>query len=469
MKHLLILLSFLLLSLPATAQEEKPKSGISDAEISELLKTLEDPAARDEFIKNLKTLNKAQEEQKKEEALPVISDKLNLDENASALIKAYENFLNETGLQGSTVGKIVLTFLTFIVSGILYFIVRRVGFFIRGYAMKLKQKLGLQHSRLRFYSRLVRYFGYCIITLLLAYTLNVIWGVMDMGFLQGEYFGALMGQIASVTLVILLAIAVWEGINGVLDNVVHRAGYKESMRLQTVMPMIRNIILIVFIVLFALILLSELGINIVPLLAGAGVLGIAVGFGAQSMVKDFLTGFTIIFEDLMQVGDYVTLAGKSGLIEKMTIRKVQIRDVDGTVYTIPFSEITVVQNWTKDYNFVLMNIGVAYREDTDEVCRLLREVDEELRADDEIKDYILAPLEIQGVDNFADSAVVIRARLKTKPLWRWQVKRAFNRLMKYKFDEHNIEIPFPHQTVYFGVDKDGSAPSAPVKIENPED
>jgi len=469
MKYLLILLTTLLLTIPAFAQEEKPASSLSDADISELLSTLENPEKRDDFIKNLKTLNQAQEEQKKDEALPAISQTLNLDENASALIKAYEDFLNETGLQGSTVGKIALTFITFIVATILYFIIRRIGFFIRGHAMAIKQKLGLQHSRLRFYSRLIRYFGYLLITLLLVYTLNVIWGVMDMGFLQGKYFGMLLGQVASVGLVVLLAILVWEGINAALDNVVHRASYKESMRLQTVMPMIRNIILIVFVVMFALILLSELGINIVPLLAGAGVLGIAIGFGAQSMVKDFLTGFTIIFEDLMQVGDYVTLAGKSGLIEKMTIRKVQIRDVDGTVYTIPFSEIAIVQNWTKDYNFVLMNIGVAYREDTDEVCRLLREVDEELRADDEVKDYILAPLEIQGVDNFADSAVVIRARLKTKPLWRWQVKRAFNRLMKYKFDEHNIEIPFPHQTVYFGEGKDGTAPSAPIKIEKSEE
>lgn len=468
MKHLLILFTLLVLTFPSIAQEEKPQSGITDAEISDLLKTLEDPAKRDEFIKNLKTLNQAQEEQKKEEALPVISQKLNIDAGTSKLIATYENFLKETGLKSSTFGKLVLTALVFVGAMVLFFVVRRISFFVRGHAMAIKQKLGLQHSRLRLYSRLFRYFGYFITILLLVYTLNLVWNVMDMGFLRGDEFGLFVGQIASIAFVILLAILVWEAINGVLDNVVHRAGYKESLRLQTVMPMVRNVMLIAFLIMFVLILLSELGINVVPLLAGAGVLGIAIGFGAQTMVKDFITGFTVILEDLMQVGDYVTLAGKSGTIEKLTIRKVQVRDIDGTVYTIPFSEISIVQNWTKDYNFVLMNVGVAYREDIDTVFKLLEEVDEELRADEEFKDYILEPIEIMGVDAFADSAVLIRIKIKTKPLWRWAVKRAFNRRMKYKFDEHNIEIPFPHQTIYFGADQEGKAPPARVVLEGNE-
>jgi small conductance mechanosensitive channel len=262
-----------------------------------------------------------------------------------------------------------------------------------------------------------------------------------------------------------LAVAVWEGVNAVLDNILHRADYKESMRLQTVMPIIRNVIFIGFMVMFTLILLSELGINVIPLMAGAGVLGIAIGFGAQTMVKDFLTGFTIILEDLIQVGDVVTLGGKTGLIEKITIRKVQMRDLSGIVYTIPFGDVTIIENMTKNFSYYVMDIGVAYREDTDEVVALLREIDEDMRQDENFKNLILEPIEILGVDAFADSAVIIKARIKTRPIKQWDVGREFNRRMKYKFDEHGIEIPFPHQTIYFGVDKDGTAPPAPIKIE----
>ena len=234
--------------------------------------------------------------------------------------------------------------------------------------------------------------------------------------------------------------------------------------MQTLLPIVRNVLFFVFSILFTLVLLSELGVDIMPLLAGAGVVGIAVGFGAQTMVKDFLTGFIIIMEDLIQVGDVATLGDKTGIIEKITIRKVQMRDLDGTVYTVPFSEISVVSNLTKEYSYYLMDIGIAYREDPDEVIGYLREIDEEMREDENFKDLILEELHILGVDQFGDSAIIIKARIKTLPIKQWDVGREFNRRMKYKFDKHGIEIPFPHQTLYFGEDKKGHAPPAYIKM-----
>nr|WP_277602523.1 mechanosensitive ion channel family protein [Parahaliea mediterranea] len=214
-------------------------------------------------------------------------------------------------------------------------------------------------------------------------------------------------------------------------------------------------------VLFAgMVLLSEVGINVVPLLAGAGVLGIAIGFGAQTLVKDFLTGFTIIAEDLVHIGDVVTVGGRTGEVMRLTIRKIELRALDGTVHTVPFSEISVVDNLTKDYSYYMLNVGIAYREDTDAVVDCLLEVDRALREDRGFSHLILEPLEVLGVDRFGDSAVVIKARSKTRPHDKWTVGREFNRRMKYAFDERNIEIPFPHQTLYIGEDKHGRPQAA---------
>jgi small conductance mechanosensitive channel len=178
---------------------------------------------------------------------------------------------------------------------------------------------------------------------------------------------------------------------------------------------------------------------------------------------------TIIFEDLIQIGDVVNLGGRSGLVEKITIRKVQLRGLDGTVYTVPFGEINIVDNLTKEFSYYLMDIGVAYRENTDEVVRCLKKIDEELRQDKDFRNKILEPLDILGVDKFADSAVIIKARIKTRPIEQWNVGREFNRRMKFEFDKRGIEIPFPHQTLYFGEDKSGRAPSATLKLATAAD
>ncbi|WP_413231559.1 mechanosensitive ion channel family protein [Microbulbifer elongatus] len=160
----------------------------------------------------------------------------------------------------------------------------------------------------------------------------------------------------------------------------------------------------------------------------------------------------------------VTVGGPTGIVERITLRKVEMRSLDGTVHTVPFSEISIVDNLTKDFSYYMLEVGVAYRENTDEVISILLDVDRELRESEEYGPSILDPLEVLGVDRFDDSAVVIKARTRTRAHEKWFVGREFNRRMKLAFDERNIEILFPHQTLYFGEAKDGQATSADIRV-----
>ena len=214
------------------------------------------------------------------------------------------------------------------------------------------------------------------------------------------------------------------------------------------------------------------GLNIQPLpalLAGAGVIGLAVGFGAQTLVKDVITGVFILAEDQFRVGDVVRVNDKSGLVEEITIRTIRLRDLGGNVHMIPFSSVEMVENMTKDFSRYVFDVGIAYREDVDEVIDVLRDLGAEMQADDYYGPLINQPIEIMGLDQFADSAVIIRARLTTKPIKQWEVGREFNRRMKRMFDELGIEIPFPHQTIYFGEDKSGDAPSGYIELREGRD
>jgi len=214
--------------------------------------------------------------------------------------------------------------------------------------------------------------------------------------------------------------------------------------------------------------LSELGIAIGPILAAAGIVGLAVGFGAQNLVQDVISGFFILLEDQIRVGDVVQLEGKGGVVEKVNLRMTILRDLSGNVHYVRNGMIGIVTNMTKGFSYYLFDIGVAYREDTDEVVALVKQVDEQIRAKAAFKDDILEPIEILGLDQFADSAIIIKARIKTKPIKQWRVGREFNRLLKKKFDEQNIEIPFPHVTVYMGENKEGQAPPLHVTTDKKE-
>ncbi|MEI9476877.1 MAG: mechanosensitive ion channel family protein [Deltaproteobacteria bacterium] len=233
-------------------------------------------------------------------------------------------------------------------------------------------------------------------------------------------------------------------------------------RAQTLGSIVRYVSVFAILMIAAMMVLREFGIDIGPILAAAGIVGLAVGFGAQSLVKDVISGFFILLEDQIRVGDVVEIAGKGGLVEKINLKTTILRDLAGNVHYVPNGRIDVVTNMTKDYSRYVFDIGVAYREDVDEVIKVIKEVDEGLRNDPDFKDDILEPIEVLGLDQFANSAVVIRARTTTKPIKQWRVGREFNRRLKKIFDERNIEIPFPHVTLYMGQGKQGQFP--PVQI-----
>ena len=218
----------------------------------------------------------------------------------------------------------------------------------------------------------------------------------------------------------------------------------------TLGKVIRNISRILVWSVAVMMVLRELGIDIGPILAGIGIMGLAVGFGAQSLVKDFLAGMFILIENQYNVGDVIEAAGAKGQVEKITLRATTLRDLQGNVHIIPNGTIAVVTNRTRQWSRFVLDIGVAYKENVDEVMRVLKEIGDELAADAEFASMITAPLEVLGVQDFADSAVVIRVMFTTQPVKQWTVGREFRRRVKNTFDAKGIEIPFPHTTIYLG-------------------
>lgn len=221
-------------------------------------------------------------------------------------------------------------------------------------------------------------------------------------------------------------------------------------RVTTLIGLLQTVATTVIWAVVIIISLAQMGLNIAPILAGAGIVGLAVGFGAQNLVRDVISGFFFIMENHIRVGDVVVANGTGGLVESMTYRILVLRDLAGTVHVFPYGTITSLSNMTKEWSAYLMDIGVAYKEDTDRVVKVMQEVAEDLRQDSEYGPKILGPLEVFGVNDFGDSAVVIKARLRTLPIEQWMVGREYRRRLKKAFDAHGIEIPFPHRSIYVG-------------------
>jgi len=221
-------------------------------------------------------------------------------------------------------------------------------------------------------------------------------------------------------------------------------------RVSTLGRIFRRVMLITIITVTTMMVFAELGFDIKPILAGAGIVGLAIGFGAQNLVRDVISGLFLIFENRIRVGDVAIINDTGGLVEQVNLRTTVLRGLDGVVHVFPNGAINTLSNMTHEFSYYIFNVGVAYKEDTDRVMDVLREVGQEIMQDEEYKSAILEPLEILGVDQFADSAVIIKARIKTLPIKQWFVGREMNRRIKKRFDEVGIEIPFPHRTFYFG-------------------
>ncbi|WP_066268874.1 mechanosensitive ion channel family protein [Hydrogenophaga palleronii] len=235
-----------------------------------------------------------------------------------------------------------------------------------------------------------------------------------------------------------------------------------AKRAQTLDQVFRYLITVVVSLVAGMLVLAEIGVSVAPILGAAGVVGLAVGFGAQSLVKDYVTGFFLLLENQIRQGDVVKLSEHSGVVEQVTLRYVQLRDYDGNVHYVPNGYISTVINMTRDFSNAVVDVRVALRENVEEVMEVMRDVAAQLRSDPAFAPRILGDLEIAGVDSWAESAVIIRCRLRTLPIEQWGIKREYLRRLKSAFDAKGIQIPVPHLMVYAGQDREGKA--APFTI-----
>lgn len=281
---------------------------------------------------------------------------------------------------------------------------------------------------------------------------------------------SLIGTLVSVFAIILVAFGIWLALTSWVEYRLNPDfGSIPTAREKTLLTLLSNALTIVILVITLMFALSEIGLDIGPLLASAGVLGLAIGFGAQKMVQDVITGVFIQIENAMNVGDVVTAGPVTGVVEKLTIRSVSLRDVQGVYHLVPFSSVDAVSNFTRDFSHYVVDMGVAYREDVEEVKQAMFDAYEELRTDPEHAPSLMGDLEWFGLNQFADSAVILRARIKTLPGKQWGVGRAYNAIVKRIFDARGIEIPFPHTTLYFGENKKGATQALRVETEEASD
>ncbi len=334
----------------------------------------------------------------------------------------------------------------------------------RGFAIRqeLRERFPTLEGRANRYLPATRLLLRWTVALIAALALLETWGVDALGWLDTPLGKQLAESTFSIIAVLVLALIFWEAVNTGVERYLSLTDIegkmvKRSARIRTLLPLFRKVVFTVLAVMVTLIVLSELGINIGPLLAGAGVVGLAVGFGAQTLVKDVITGLFILVEDTIAVGDYVDVGGHKGTVESLSIRTIRLRDPSGSVHTVPFSDVGTVLNYTKDFSNVVLNIGIAYRESVDEVMKVIEDLGREMAGDQSLASDIITPLEVQGVQSLDDSAVVIRARIRVRAGTQWGIKREFNRRLKNRFDELGIEIPFPQQTLSFKEEKKGGA------------
>ena len=224
--------------------------------------------------------------------------------------------------------------------------------------------------------------------------------------------------------------------------------YEIEKRVKTISSVVKKALILLIWVVAGLMILNELKFNIYPLVAGAGVIGVAVGFGAQNIIRDVLSGLFLLMENQLRVYDVAIINGKGGLVEEINLRTTVLRDEDGTVHIIPNGAIQGISNLTRQYSYYLFNLSVNYNQDPDRAIAVLKEIADELQAEEPYNAAILATLEVMGVDRLADAGMIIKARFKTLPGKQWTIGREMNRRIKKRFEEAHVDMPFPEQRVY---------------------
>ncbi|MFF7395682.1 mechanosensitive ion channel domain-containing protein [Achromobacter sp. NPDC008082] len=332
----------------------------------------------------------------------------------------------------------------------------------------LRRRLPLLEARVNAYvPAILKVIGWIIRVVVVLLILDA-WQAFDLSrWLASDAGGAAIKMVLNIAIVLLIAALAWTVIASIIE---HRLSQSEgrgmpSARERTLLALFRNAALIVIVTMTLMVLLSQIGIDVGPLIAGAGVVGLAIGFGAQKLVQDIITGVFIQLENGMNENDVVQVAGVFGTVEKMTIRSVGIRTLDGGYHLVPFSSVDVVANHMRDFSYHLGEYTIAHRESVDDAIEHLRAAFAELMTDSVLGPEILEEMTVAGVTAVNDKGVTIRILIKTTPGMQWAVQRGYNRLLKKHFDAAGIELPYPHTVVYFGQDKRGYAPPANVTLQ----
>jgi small-conductance mechanosensitive channel len=264
------------------------------------------------------------------------------------------------------------------------------------------------------------------------------------------------GLLVSIIILVILHFVIRFFLNKLSKFLIDRAAKTEELatekekRVTTINNIFKRVAFLVFWGVGLMILLGQIGVNIAPILTGVGIFGLTVSFGAQTLVKDIIAGIFILIENQIRVGDVAIINGVGGLVEEINLRTTVLRDLEGIVHVFSNGSINTLSNMTKEWSACVLDINIAYKEDPERVMEIMRKVEEDLRNDEEFRDLILEPMEIFGLDSFADSSMVIKGRIKTLPLKQWTIARQYRIRLKKAFDENKIEIPFPHISLYFG-------------------
>ncbi|UMZ10324.1 mechanosensitive ion channel family protein [Pseudomonas sp. MPFS] len=322
---------------------------------------------------------------------------------------------------------------------------------INGLVRRHAQRPHRGHKRHALYSERLKGFFYTLahLAVWLAFIeLGLrVWGMSLIRFTEGD------GHEVSVKLFGLGGTLIFAWLIWILsDTAVHHALTRSrkglaNARAQTMMPLIRNVLFVAIFIIATIVALANMGMNVTPLLAGAGVIGLAIGFGAQSLVADLITGLFIIIEDSLAIDDYVDVGGHLGTVEGLTIRTVRLRDIDGIVHTIPFSEIKSIKNYSREFGYAIFRVAIPYNMEIDDAIKLMRDVGQKMRTDPLQRRNIWSPLEIQGVESFESGSAILRARFKTAPIKQWEVSRAFNLSLKRHLDEAGLDLATPRMSI----------------------
>ncbi|HTQ33494.1 MAG TPA: mechanosensitive ion channel domain-containing protein [Stellaceae bacterium] len=345
---------------------------------------------------------------------------------------------------GVTLGAIIVArLLTIVVLGVLERLLRLDP--------EASDELPALSRRITAYRRPLELVAMLVITALCIVVVLQLWGAPAFAwFVSGGIGARLVSALATVAVAVIVAIAIWEVSHALLERRLAQTGTDgplTSARLLTLLPLLRAALLVTIVAIVGLTALSEIGINIAPLLAGAGIAGIAIGFGAQRLVQDVITGMFVLVENAIQIGDFVTTAGLSGSVEQLSVRTIRLRAGDGAVHIIPFSSVTTISNTNRGLGNASVSVTVAYHEDTDRVAEVIRGIVAEMREDPDFASRIIGDVAIWGVDAVRPWGVTILGQIPCTDSGRWPVQREFNRRMKKRFTELEIELAGSPQAV----------------------